>query len=335
MVSIKDIARALSVSPSSVSLVLNGKAREKRISAALEEKITAVARQMGYQPNRAAVSLRTGKSKTIGLIVENISNHFFSCLAHTVQEDARRFHYNVVYCSTENDAQKGKEILRLLYHQQVDGYMITPAEGMEEEIDALLKRGKPVVLVDRWFPGMKVPYVMVDNYKGMRQGMEHLFKKGARTVGFVTVSLQLLQMQERERAYKESLKSHRIKFDGNRVLRLPYNTAKETAVAQISRFLKSNKDLEAVAFATNYLGIYGLLSIKELGLRIPDDLKILCFDDHDIFELYRPGITAVQQPINEIAETAINILVADLGHQKRRRKNRFLIAPKLIVRAST
>jgi LacI family transcriptional regulator len=334
MVSIKDIARTLSISPSSVSLVLNGKAKEKRISKSLEEKIIAAANEMGYQPNRAAVSLRTGKSRTIGLIVENISNHFFSSLAHTIEEEARRFHYNIVYCSTENDPAKGKEVMQLLYNQQVDGYIITPTIGMEGEIEKLLKWKKPVVLVDRWFPGMKVPYVMVDNYKGIQQGLQFLIKKGNRKIAFITVDLTLLQMKERERAYVDTLREYNIKIIKGRILRLAYDNTKAEAVTNITAFLKKHNDLEAVVFATNYLGIYGLLSIKELNLQIPADLKVLCFDDHDIFELYQPGVTAIQQPIKEIAQTALNILVAQLGHAKPAKKSQALLLPKLVIRSS-
>jgi LacI family transcriptional regulator len=335
MVSIKDIARLLSVSPSSVSLVLNGKSKERRISEALTEKILSTAAQMGYQPNRTAVSLRTGKSNTIGLIVENISNHFFSSLAHTIQEEARKFHYNVVYCSTENDPQKGKEVLRLLYNQQVDGYIITPTLGMEAEIERLVNLKRPIVFMDRNLPGLNVPYVMVDNYKGVQQGITYLIKTGSKKIGFVTVDLNMVHMQEREKAYRDTLQYNSIKFTAGRVLRLGYHTSKSDAVARINRFILKNKDLEAIFFSTNYLGIYGLLSIKELNLHIPSRLRILCFDDHDAFELHQPAISVIKQPIQEIAETTLKFLIAQLGHTKTLRKTQVLIAPKMLLRSSS
>lgn len=334
MVSIKDIAKALSVSPSTVSLVLTGKAKERRISEALTQKILAKAADLGYQPNRAAVSLRTGKSRTIGLIVENISNHFFSSLAHTIEAEARQFHYNVVYCSTENDVSKGKEVLQLLYNQQVDGYIIAPTLGMEADIARLAKLEKPLVLMDRRIPGLDVPYVMVDNYKGVQQAISYLLKSGNRKIGFVSVDLSMVHMEERETAYRDALQTAGVKVSAARMLRLAYDLPKEEAVAQIVRFLQKQPDLEAVFFATNYLGIYGLLSLQQLQLRIPADLRMLCFDDHDVFELYHPGITVIQQPIQEIAQTALKLLVAQLGHAKASKKTQVLIAPKLVIRSS-
>ena len=335
MVSIKDIAKLLSVSPSSVSLVLNGKSKERRISEELTEKIISTAAQMGYQPNRAAVSLRTGKSKTIGLSVENISNHFFSSLAHTIQEEAMKFHYNVVFCSTENDPQKGKEVLQFLFSQQVDGYIITPTLGMESEIERLVNLKRPLVFMDRNLPGLNVPFVMVDNYKGVQQGIGYLIEKGSHRIGFVTVDLDMVHMQQREKAYADTLEQNAIKFDAGRVLRIGYHTSKSEAVSQISHFLLKNKDLEAIFFSTNYLGIYGLLSIRELKLDIPCRLKILCFDDHDAFELHQPAITVIKQPIQEIAETALKFLIAQLGHSKPMRNTQILVSPKMLFRASS
>lgn len=333
MVSIKDIAKALSVSPSSVSLVLTGKAKERRISEALSKKILDTANTMGYQPNRAAVSLRTGKSKTIGLLVENISNHFFSSLAHTIQEEARRYHYNVVYSSTENDAQKGKKVLQLLYNQRVDGYIITPAQGMEADIEQLVKGKKPLVLMDRCFPGTEAPYVMVDNYKGVQMGVNHLLKKGCRKIGYVAVNLGLQNMKEREKAYTDTLKAHSVRLFNDRILRLAYDASRAEAVAQIQSFL-TNTDLDAVFFATNYLGLHGLVALRDLQLKIPEDIKVMCFDDHDVFGLYQPGISVVQQPIEAIAQTALQLLVAQLGHSKLPRKTQVLTAPKLLLRSS-
>src|SRR5258707_10245946 len=113
-VSLKDIAKLAGVSPSTVSFVLNGKAKQMRISKALAEKITEIAKKEGYHPNQVAVSLRTGKSQLLGLIVESISGNFFASLAKIIEEEAETFGYKVVYCSTENNAAKGRELIKML-----------------------------------------------------------------------------------------------------------------------------------------------------------------------------------------------------------------------------
>ncbi len=165
-VSLKDIAKMTGASPSTVSFVLNGKAREMRISDDLAKKIVAIAKREGYHPNQVAVRLRTGKSQMLGLVVESISGNFFAALAKVIEEEAEQYGYKVVYCATENDGKKGQELIKMLSQQQVDGYIITPAIGMEEDIEQLIEHKKPVVLLDSYIPNMDVPHVLVDNYGG-------------------------------------------------------------------------------------------------------------------------------------------------------------------------
>lgn len=334
MVSIKDIAKAVGVSPSSVSFTLNGKAKQNRISDELSDRIIKTAEAMGYHPNRVAVGLRTGKSKTIGLIVENISNNFFSTLAKTIEDEARKFGYNVVFCSTENDAAKGREMIQMLYHQQVDGYLITPAKGMEADIEKLLSHNKPVVLMDRYFSDLNVPYVVVDNYSGMKEGIEYLIRRGFSRIGFVTIDMDLKQINDRTQAYQDALSEQNIRLRKSDILRLDYNNTKQESVALIKKFIKQQKDLDVIVFATNYLGIYGLLGIKDLKLNIPQDIHVVSFDDHDIFELYSPGITVIKQPVESIARNAVDILIGELGHTNATESSKIQLKTELIIRGS-
>jgi LacI family transcriptional regulator len=335
-VSLKDIAKMAGVAPSTVSFVLNGKARQMRISETLENKIMGLATKFGYHPNQVAVSLRTGKSKILGLVVESISGNFFAALAKVIEDEAERNGYKVVYCSTENDSKKGRELLRMLSHRQVDGYLITPTQGMEKDIQELAEQQKPLVLMDSFFPGVKVPYVLVDNNGGVTEGMEHLLKKGYRKIGFVTIDLDLEQMKQRENAYSRVLKSHKISSSKKLILKLPYNLEKEQSIKQIMSFLQQNKDMDAIFFATNYLGIAGLESIRRLNLSIPKDIAMICFDDHDLFRLYPPGITSIQQPIEAIAKTAIQLLMQQLAKNKMSLKSSQIhLPPHFIPRGST
>jgi LacI family transcriptional regulator len=334
MVSIKDIAKAVGVSPSTVSFTLNGKARQQRISDDLSDRILKTAEELGYHPNRVAVGLRTGKSKTIGLIVENISNNFFSTLAKTIEDEARKFGYNVVFCSTENNAAKGRELIQLLYNQQVDGYLITPAKGMEADIKMLLSRKKPIVLMDRYFNDINVPHVVVDNYSGMKEGIEYLIRSGFRRIGFVTVDMDLQQINERTQAYQDALAEQNIRLRKSDILRLDYNLTKQESVVLIKKFIKQQKDLDVIVFATNYLGIYGLLGLKELELTIPQDIHVVSFDDHDIFELYSPGITVIKQPVESIARNAVDILIGELGHTNTAESSKVQLKTELIIRGS-
>ncbi|WP_343701375.1 substrate-binding domain-containing protein [Chitinophaga sp.] len=333
--SLKDVAQMAGVAPSTVSFVLNGKARQMRISDELAEKVQAVVKKTGYQPHSVAVNLRTGQSKTLGLMVESISGSFFAALARVIESEADRYGYNIVYCSTENNAQKGAELIRMLNRQQVDGFLITPAAGMEKDIEQLLAHKRPVVLMDSYFPEVAVPYVLIDNYGGVRQGMKHLLEKGYRKIGFITVDMELVQIQQRFQGYKDALKDEGIAFRSKQVLKISYNSPREEAVKAIQDFIAANKGMDALFFSTNYLGILGLESLAGLDMRMPDDIAMICFDDHDIFRLYPPGITVVQQPVEEIAKTAISLLMHQLDKGVRvTKKSQVQVPGKFIKRGS-
>jgi LacI family transcriptional regulator len=311
-VSLKDIAKTAGVSPSTVSLILNGKAKEMRISETLAKKIILLAGKSGYAPNHLAVSLRKGETKIIGLVVESVAGNFFASVAKIIEERANACGYKIIYCSTENNEKKGHELLQMLSKQQVDGYIITPAPGMQKDIKELLQMKKPVVLLDSYFPEIDTPYVLTNNFSSVAKGIGYLLDKGYKKIGFVTVNLDLIQMKERKKAYLQTLISHKIKADKKLILDLQYDESKENAIEKITSFIRDNKELDAIFFATNYLGVIGLESIKSLNLKIPDEIAVLCFDDHDVFRLYPPGITIIQQPVEAIAETAIELLMSQL-----------------------
>lgn len=187
--------------------------------------------------------------------------------------------------------------------------------------------------MDRYFTDVDVPYVLVDNKAGIKLGMKHLFSKGHKKIAFITVDLEQVQMQERELAYKACMQ--RKGYD-ELVLKLSYTIKPEAAVEKIAAFITKTPDLDAVFFATNYLGVYGLESINNLKLKIPEDLAIICFDDHDIFRLFKPGITIIKQPIMDIAVTAIQLLMRQFQKEELTRKELHILkTPTLVVRAST
>jgi LacI family transcriptional regulator len=308
-----------------------------RISEALKKKVLATANRLGYQPNQVAVSLRTGQTKILGLLVEDISNNFFALLAKTIEDEAEKFGYRVVYCSTENDNKKGQALLRMLAQRQVDGFLITPTLGMETDIKKLQTQHKPVVLMDRYFPELDVPHVLVNNYGGVSSAMQHLIQQGYEKIGFITVDLALNQMREREEAYSDAisqLQAGRGKGKKN-ILSIDTNTTKEEKKKLIAKFIRNNKP-DAVFFATNYLGILGLECLREQRVRIPEELAVVCFDDHDIFRLYIPDISVVQQPVEEMGRRAVHLLMDQLGKNRGEgEKSQLRLDARFVAREST
>ncbi|MFT4092527.1 MAG: LacI family DNA-binding transcriptional regulator [Niabella sp.] len=331
--SIKDIAKLAGVVPSTVSFVINGKEKEMRISEEMAKKIRKIIRETGYVPNRSAASLRTGRTHVIGLIVEDISNTFFSLLAKAIEDIAYKVGYRVVYCSTEDDDKKGSEQIRML-HKQVDGFIITPSSGMKEEVVKLQKAKKPVVLLDRYFDGVNIPYVMVDNKSSIKKGMELLLDKGYRNIAFVVTALDQTQMQDRLESFQLTAKKHG-RYHAKLILKLPFSIEEDAYEAGIKKFLTAHPGIDAIFFATNYLGISGLKVLQELNWKIPERVAVLSFDDHAIFRLYNPSISAINQPITEIAKHGIQLLTEQIaGKPAEKMAMSTLCEAALIIRES-
>jgi len=152
----------------------------------------------------------------------------------------------------------------------------------------------------------------------------------------ITADLDLIQLQDRTRGYKDALKINDIKEDKRLIFKLPFDTDKDKAINAIKAFIKQQKQMDAVFFTTNYLGTMGLESIKQLELNIPQDLAMVSFDDNEIFSLYPPGITTIQQPTYEIAKSAIDLLLAQMSADRHNiSKIKLQIPSKLIERGST
>ena len=332
-ISIKDIAKQAGVSPTTVSFVLNGKAKEKRISDQVSKKILKIANKLKYKPNQLARGLRTGKTKTLGLIVEDIANNFWANVAKVVEDEADKHGYKVLYGSTEDNSEKAKGLLEVLKYRQVDGYIITPTKNMEKEIELLKMVRKPVVLMDRYLPNVDSHYVVVDNFQGAFDATAHMVAQGYKKIGIITTTSDQVQMKQRMDGFVAALKKHGIPFNKNIVKKLPFEMDRAGHTQEITKYLKSTK-VDAIFFATNYLGIYGIESIRSLGLRIGPDVGMVSFDDHDLFRLHSPSITCVSQPIGEIGRQIVNVLMKELD-QASDTSHHLVLSPTLEIRQSS
>jgi LacI family transcriptional regulator len=331
--SILDIANELNISKTTVSFILNGLAQEKRISTELQERVLKFVKEVGYKPNSLAKSLRTGKSNIIGLIVEDISDPFFSAIARLIEDRAYKNGYKIIYCSTYNDTQKTADMISMFRDRHVDGYIIVPPEGIEDEINSLINESMPVVLFDRYLPLVDTDYVVVNNQFSAYNATQHLIGQGHKDIALITFSPNQTQMQDRLKGYKLALKENSLK---PLIKELPYTQNTKTLIEPITSFLKSKKKIDAILFGTNRDATCGLKVMHSLGIRIPDDIAVVTFDDSDAYELHTPPITTVAQPIEEIADNIITILLNKLDKTVKQPKNQSVILhTELIIRGSS
>jgi len=332
--SLKDIAERAGVSVSTVSFVINNKARAMRISEDKIKKVKEIVEKYGFKPNQIAQSLRTGSTKTIGLIVEDIANQFFSNLAKVIEVEAKKHHYRVIYSSTDNYPQRASELIKLMSDTHVDGFIITPTEGLEKDIADLVEMNTPVILVDRFYPDEKFSYVAMDNYHAAYQATEALIKKGYKNIGLVTNEMHLVQMEQRLDGYKSALKDNRIKVTGKLINAIKFHSSHDKALQSMMEFIKGQKKMDAILFLTNYLGITGLEAIRNLGLNIPSDIAVISIDDNDLFRLNSPSISVIKQPVERMGSEAVRLLIESIKSKKVLLNKRVIEKGELILRNS-
>lgn len=329
--SIRDIALKANVSITTVSFILNGKAEEKAISTPVIEKVQKIIKDCGYKPNQTARSLRTGNTKIIGLIVEDISNPFFAGIARLIEDKAYKKGYKIIYSSTENNIDKAKDLIDMLRSRNVDGYIIAPTPGIEEDIRKVQKDNKPVILFDRTLPGLETPYVGADHLDASYKAAKSFIDRGKKRLAFVTVDLQVQQIEERFIGYRNAIIEHGLKCDEKLVLKIPFDQAEPETINQIKALLSSEK-VDAVLFSTNYLALSGLMAIKELGREIDKDFLIIAYDDRDIFKLHTPQISAIEQPVERIAENVIQLILNELELKTQFPNQQIILPTNLILR---
>jgi len=332
-VSLKDIATEAGVSTALVSYVLTNKEKEARVGEEIAKKIRAIAHKLNYQPNHIARSLKSGRSFTIGLIVADISNPFFGNIARTIEDEAKRNNYTVIFGSSDENVDKSGDLINVLLNRQVDGLIITPTEGSEEQISQLKAQKVPFVLIDRFFPEIEASHIAVNNYEAAYHAVSHLVKTGRKRIGMVAYKTSLHHIGERKRGYKEALLAHHM-TSGNTLLKSArYSHLAADIRLSIDQLLSGRHPADAIFFATNSLAIEGLKYINSLGIRIPDQLAVITFDESEALDLFYSPVTFVRQPILEMGKAAVRVLLEEIKDNKKEIEH-ICIDTSLVIRKS-
>jgi LacI family transcriptional regulator len=335
--SLNDIARQLGVSKTLVSLVLNGKAREHRISEEVCKKVENLAKELHYKPNQIAKGLRTGKTNTIGLLIADIANPFFGKLGREIEKEAASHGYRVIFCSSDENPENSLHQIEMLQQGQVDGFIIAPPAGSENQILSLKRTRTPFVLIDRHFPDIETNYIVVDNVQASYEAVTHLINKGHRKIACVTLNVHLNNMNQRVLGYKQALINHNIQVDENLIKMMPFSHEKDDLVEAVKQLEPGNREkVDAVFFATSKLGIMGIETIHSMGLNIPADIAVVSFDDPDAYRISQPPISAIAQPLKEIGRESVKVLLGLMGNNRANTEvRRIVLKANFIPRKSS
>lgn len=310
-VSMQHIADSLGVSKGTVSLVLSGKSKGKRVSAELCEKIFRKAREMNYQPNELARSLRMGRTKTLGVIVADISNEFYGHLTFYIQEHSKQFGYTVITTNTDESPKQLDEMVTLLINRQVDGIIMVPTDDSRESISRILERKIPLVQIDRCYSDVEVSSVVLDNYDAAKQVTERLWAEGCRRIAMVRHKNNMSATRERSGGVIDTLKKYGV-YDPSLLKDIDYLAEEEDMARAIQELREDSRGVDAVFFYSHELFICGVKHMFRLNIRIPEDMHVACFDRIEAFSIIGFPLIFIEQPIREMAEKAVDMLLAQI-----------------------
>lgn len=333
---LKDIAGAVGVSTALVSFVLNGKGDEFRVGEDTARKIKEAAKKMNYRPNLAAKSLRSGKSKTIGLVVSDISNPFFAQLGRMLEDEAGKRGYTVLFGSSDEDATKMTHVVDSLVYRGVDGLIIVPCENSEEYVASLVENNFPVVLFDRYFPDIKVSYVALNNYEASYVATKYLLDAGYAMPVLVAYEINLIHMKERIRGYKQAMEDAGKKAAAN-VVFLRRDLPDKATNRLMVKALENGTD--AFLFATNMISLSCLYALTETGITLPKKIGMVGFDGSPVFDFCSIPVSYIRQPMDILVQKALEILLDNIDNgnvvQSVLAEGTFVEAPRLAKKVAS
>lgn len=330
----KDLAEELGLSVSVVSRVLNGKADEYRISDKTRDMVRAAAKRHGFTPNQLARGLRLRKSETLGLLVPDISNMFFSGVALSVESCARRRGYSIVLCNSEENEECERRSLDLLLARKVDGFIVAPVAQSRDftHLQMLAQDRIPVVLLDRFFPGSALPYVTSDNVRGAYEGTRYLLDRGHRRIGFIQGIVESQTSVDRLEGYRSALAAFDIPFQPRLVVGSDFS---EQNGYQSTLSLLNEESPPTALFVASSVGALGSMrACAERGVTIPDDVSIIAFDEYPYAALLAPPLTTIAQETKAMGHTACDMLIDWLESGNEPSCRTVVLPTKLVPRAS-
>ncbi len=312
-VTIRDVAKEAGVSVTLVSFVMNAKRDpdgnlDCPVNPETAKRVLQVAQRLGYRRNFAAASLRSGRSNTIAVIPNDISNKFFAGISRCIEDKAHQLGYTVFFASSDENAQKLEDVLGAVMAHNVDGLIVAPCAGGDAAINKLVDAKVPIVLLDRDSDQIQnVGKVLLDDVEAGCMATELLVNKGYTNIEMISYTLGISSLSERESGYRNAMTKHGLVDN----IRIHYTTYGDAA-SDVEKFIKNSIDrgVDAFFLPTYSLSALALSAMKKLGLKTPDDLAIVGFDESDIYSLYETTVTHIVQPLKELGEKSVELLTS-------------------------
>ncbi len=336
-VTIKDIARELGISPSTVSRALKD---HPDISPETKKAVNELAEKLNYQPNIVALSLRQSKTNTIGVIIPEIVHFFFSTVISGIESVAYEAGYNVILAQSNESAQREATDLKALFNSRVDGMLISISRETKtyDHIESILAKEVPVVFFDRMYANPNTSKVIVDDYAGAHEAVIHLIQQGCKRIAHLESAPGLNIAEDRRKGYQDALLENKLPVNEKMIIICPTGSLEEGKLAT-EKLLAFNPPPDAIFANNDMLAMGAMQVIKQRGLSIPKDVALVGFSNWFFSALMDPPLSSVDQPGFEMGQEAAKLLIRQI--EKKGKENADILPEtkvlktKLIVRASS
>jgi DNA-binding LacI/PurR family transcriptional regulator len=330
-VGIKQVAEHARVSPGTVSNVLN---RPERVAPATRARVERSIRELGFVRNGSASTLRAGHSSTVGLMVLDLANPFFTDVARGVEDVASERGYAVLLSSSAESSERERRNIRVLAEQRVRGVLVTPVGDDGQNADLLRDRGVAVVLLDHPTPRANQCSVAVDDVAGGELAAGHLLAEGARTIAFVTGPSALRQCADRRKGALRALRSAGLGREALRELTVPAMNAR--AGQDAARHLLDGGDLPDAIFCANDLLALGVLRVLlQAGVKVPVDVALIGYDDIEFSAAAAVPLSSIRQPTYQLGRIATELLLEECDNTEDHAHQQVMFQPELVIRESS
>ncbi len=328
---IKEVAKRANVSLSTVSRVINN---NYPVSDKAREKVLQCIKDLNYQPNGIARSLKNHKTNMIGFVVADISNPFFMQIAKAMESVISTEEHSLVFCSSDGIPQKEQKLLEMLNEKRVEAIVIASSDPTGSFIKQLVDQGMPVVMIDRKIPGINTDVIVEDNFDAAYRLTEHLIKNGHRKIAIINVSLAISVGMERFDGFKEAFKHYGLSLKDHHVLQGGFQ--RQDACAAVKKMITENKDdIPTALFCSNNIMAEGaIIALREFGLKIPEDISLVSFGSKDLLDLIEPKLTIASQNTYALGSKAGQIILDRLSGHYPYDYREYIIVSEILIRDS-
>ena len=328
MATISEVAKKAGVSPTTVSHVIN---RTRFVSDEKRERVERAIEEMDYRPNALARSLRNGYTHTLGLILPDSANPFFAEVGHSIEIAAFQAGYSVILCNTENDFAKENLYIDVLTKKQVDGMIFVMMGERNDSLKKLVEMEVPTVVMDRDLPGLEMDVVLADNHQGGVLAVDHLISMGHKRIGCIAGPSSINPSSRRLAGYKQALQAANLVAEPELIMNGDFHPESGW---KLGHAMLSQRNAPTAIFACNDLMAIGVMrAATELGLRIPDDLALVGYDDIELASYTSPSLTTIKQPKAEMGLASLTFLLRRIK-DKQSSPQYALLPVSLVIRGS-